>query len=152
MHRWRHVCTVPCFPSKQTSPPCHLPIFLTQILLTPAIHTSHCPHLLLWLIPWRWSLLLSFPAFLTPSKSPPLTPTPLLALFPTALGLFPCPEERVQILLPGSVSQQQLLGWSRLGYHHQENQVTTCHITCLKRFSSDVRGKYLRKNVYHVVR
>lgn len=67
MHRWRHVCTVPTFPSKQTSPPHHLPILLMQILLTPLIYTNHCP---------RPSVMAN-PMALVPASFPPCLPHPL---------------------------------------------------------------------------
>lgn len=67
VHSWRHVCTVPTFPSKQTSPPHHLPILLMQILLTPVIYTNHCP---------RPSVTAN-PMALVPASFPPCLPHPL---------------------------------------------------------------------------
>lgn len=58
---------VPSFPSKQISPPCHHPILLMQILLTPAIHTNYCPH----------PSARANPMALVPASFPPCLPHPL---------------------------------------------------------------------------
>ena len=160
VHRWRHVCNAASFPSKQTSPSPHLLIFLTQILLKPPIYTIHHPY----------PFVMANPMALVPASFPPCflhlhkTRVQLHPLTPLSHSLLtphdPCP------MLPWASSpplKRKCRSWhgrcfgsscwerSRLGYHHQQKQVTTCHMTCLKCCSDD-RGNYLRKNVYHEVR
>lgn len=155
--RWKNVSTVYSFPLKQTSPPPHLPIFLTQILLKPPIYTIHHPHLS-GLTPGHWFLLPSLSVLLTSTKpafnpilSPlsPIPSSPSLWFQPhVALSLLPSLEEKVQILT-WSAFRQQLLGAEQVGLSSLTE--TSYHLPhdlpCL-----DDRGNYLGKGVHHALR
>lgn len=89
VHRWRHVCTVPSFPSEQTSPPCHLPILLKQILLTPAIHTNPCPRPSAMANPMAPVPASFLPCPPHPLKTPSFNPYPTPCPVPHCLGSPP---------------------------------------------------------------